>query len=95
MPQTDAEWRREFLSRLPLKDRLAGASPSEVLKEFTPEERLKDLSPQERLKDLSPLDLIQALPLEVQQTLPADLIEMLRQNPKSTTQKATDPSQQH
>ena len=76
MTQTDAEWRREFLSRLPLEDRLIGASPSEVLKKFTTEERLKDLSPQERLKDLDPNELIGALSPEVLEVLRKNLEKM-------------------
>jgi len=78
MPQTNAEWRREFLDRL-----LAETSSDEVLKKFTP---------QERLKDLSPLDLIQALPPEVRSALPADVLEALRRQPSATTQKPEDRS---
>ena len=76
MPQTDAEWRREFLESLLLEERSAGASPSEVLKKFTPEERLKDLSPQERLKDLSPNELIRGLSPEVLEALRKNLAKV-------------------
>ncbi len=73
MPKTNEEIRREFFQSFTVKDRLAGMSPDEVLKEFTPQERLRDLSPQERLRDLSPTELIQALPPEVLEALRKNL----------------------
>ena len=69
MPQTNEEYRREFFKTIPLKDRLAGASSTEVLKEFTPQERLKDLSPDELIAALPP-EILEALRKNLDKTTP-------------------------
>ena len=46
MPQTNEEYRREFFKTIPLKDRLAGVSPAEVLEVFTPNELIQAMPPE-------------------------------------------------
>jgi hypothetical protein len=61
MSQTFEELKAAVIAELPVKDRLRGLSPEDILQELSPEDRLRGLSPEDILKELSPEDRLRGL----------------------------------
>ncbi|MFO0610609.1 MAG: hypothetical protein U0324_46030 [Polyangiales bacterium] len=72
------EMQREFLSRLPVEERLAGLKPEDRLAGLKPEDRLRDLTPAQAVLAL-PLELLRALPESYLATLPDDVQRTVRE----------------
>jgi hypothetical protein len=62
---------------LPLRIRLQGLKPEEVLGSFKPEDRLAGLAPEDRLTDLPPEHTVLALPDSMLARLPESFLATL------------------
>lgn len=65
------------LGRLPIKTRLKGLKPKQVLATFKPKQRLEGLKPEQRLEGLKPEEQVLALSDVVLRQLPEDYLRSL------------------
>jgi hypothetical protein len=71
------DMQRRFLASIPLEQRLAGASPAEIVARLKPEERVAGLAPEDLARALSEADRVLSLPDAALRALPADYLATL------------------